>query len=107
MYPAGLHYDMGYPYRSPPGRGTFYQFGSVVVGVGGGARQLQQLGRPFGELEEIESWTGDLGRGWPNRVLRVRCIRGEVTEGLAVVQPTLSRFGGHNDIKHKNPITFS
>jgi hypothetical protein len=39
---------MGYPSQSPPGRGTFYRFGSVAVGVGDAAPQLQQLGRPFG-----------------------------------------------------------
>ena len=53
MYPTKHHSDTVYPSQSPPGRGTFYQFGSVVVGVGDAAPQLQRGGRPFGELEEM------------------------------------------------------
>ena len=41
------------------------------------------------ERQLLRSW----GLG-PNRVLRIRCVRGEVAEGLAVVQPRLFGFLG-------------
>ena len=51
------HYGTGSPYQSPPGTAACDRFDSEVVGVGGGARQLQQSGRPFGGL--VRFWEGE------------------------------------------------
>ena len=55
-YQVGHHYDTVFPYQSHLDTGTC-GFDSVVVGVGGEAQQLQQLGHPWllGKIEGLET----------------------------------------------------